>query len=397
MGEKIPHSVIIVLLLLLCITTCTGCWDRRELKDLALVAGVGFDLPARGEGVTLIAQVIDPEMLRSPQGPSRGGGDSVSSSKPYWNITSTGETIFEAVRNCTHQSPFPLFWAHCQVAIFSEQLARQGVKDYLDFLLRDYETGPYIVLLVAEEKPEDILNLDTRLRKIPAFNLEACMKHLQNATSHGLEVTLGSFTKMLASQSRAPLASLVKAVKGEQGLYFSLEETAVFNRQAQMVGKLNREETRGLLWVLGEIKGGIIVIKSPDGSSKASMEILKSKSKVKPFLENGRIGVNISVQLESALGENWAFADELKESGRVFLEQQQAAVVEKEIRMAIEKARQLDADIFGFGDRFYQTYPQQWQKLKPDWNDIFKSLEVTVEVDSRMLFSPITSRSIRNF
>ena len=36
-----------------------------------------------------------------------------------------------------------------------------------------------------------------------------------------------------------------------------------------MVGKLNDDEVRGLLWVLGEVKSGVILVSSPDGQGSA--------------------------------------------------------------------------------------------------------------------------------
>ncbi len=39
------------------------------------------------------------------------------------------------------------------------------------------------------------------------------------------------------------------------------------------------------------------------------------------------------------------------------------------------------ADIFGFGQHVKGSMPKIWKKIKPDWDSIYKSLQVDIEVD----------------
>lgn len=54
---------------------------------------------------------------------------------------------------------------------------------------------------------------------------------------------------------------------------------------------------------------------------------------------------------------------------------------------AIKKAKKNKTDIFGFGGTIEDSYPRAWLELKPDWDDYFARLDVTVKatVDFRRL------------
>ncbi len=62
---------------------------------------------------------------------------------------------------------------------------------------------------------------------------------------------------------------------------------AVF-RKDRLVGWLGKQETRGLLWVMGRVRSGIIVIEHPaDSDEYVGLEILRAKGS---FRVKGRDG-----------------------------------------------------------------------------------------------------------
>lgn len=48
--------------------------------------------------------------------------------------------------------------------------------------------------------------------------------------------------------------------------------------------------------------------------------------------------------------------------------------------LLLKKAKDLKADVFGFGEVLHKKYPQEWKELKDTWRDIFPAIEVTVDV-----------------
>lgn len=67
------------------------------------------------------------------------------------------------------------------------------------------------------------------------------------------------------------------------------------------------------------------------------------------------------------------------------LERRVAEVVRKDIEMAIFKAQEHGADVFGFGNLIFRQDPALWQELKEKWPDIFSQLEFKVQVEASIL------------
>lgn len=377
---------LILLFLLLALFLCSGCWDHHELDEITLISGAAFDLAKSKDNISLTAQIIDVGAIAT--GGKAGEGDS------FWNISSEGKTVFDAVRNCTHQSPRKLFWGHSQVIIFSQELSQKGIKEYIDFFLRDPESRNTAWIIVSEEKADEILNVKTRLENIPAMNLAQLVQG-RSATSFSVGVDLQEFATRILSKTTAPVASFIKIINDGKEKKLFLTGTAVFNNDLEMVGKLNEQETRGLLWVLGEVKSGIIVIESPDCTGKTSLEIIKASSKIQAEIKGENLKIIIKVKETGNLGEDNCSKDILDPKVWKNLEKNKAAVIHKEIMLALNKARELNTDIFGFGDTISKKYPRQWKELEPRWEEIFPSLEVEVSVESKLNLSGMTLQAIK--
>lgn len=377
----------ISLLVILSLLFINGCWDRNELDSLAIVAAVAFDTHTNNK-VLLTAQIIDVGAAGSP---SAGGG--TGAGKPYWNINSEGNTVFDAIRNTTHESPRKLFWAHNQVIIFSEELARKGIKDYLDFYLRDGDTRNTVWVVIAEGKASDILDIETRLEKIPGMHISQLIKD-RTPTSQSTGVNMHEFTHRILSDTTAPVASLLRIVKTEQEKNPDLEGTAVFNKELKMAGKLNGKETRGMLWVLGEVDSGVITVQPSGSDSKAALEILHAKSKIIPEITENNVRINIKVKMESILAEDNTDEDLLSPATWEKLSTFQAAAIRNEIKLALDKSRELNADIFGFGDSIHKKYPREWKEMKTRWEEIFPGLEINIQVDSKLRRPGLTEQTI---
>jgi len=79
--------------------------------------------------------------------------------KYFWNITGEAQTIFAATRSLSDTSPRRLFYSHNQVLVFSEELARKGIQDYIDVFIRDVEARTTEWMVVTPGKASDFLSV----------------------------------------------------------------------------------------------------------------------------------------------------------------------------------------------------------------------------------------------
>ncbi|MHB1654620.1 MAG: Ger(x)C family spore germination protein [Desulfitobacteriaceae bacterium] len=374
------RGVVFLLGILLSVTLLTtGCWNRKELDRLAIVAAVGID-KGEDQKIQLTVQVIKPGTLTSPS--SEGGS---GKEKGVWIIKSSGNTVFEAVRNFVEKSGRKLFWSHTMVIVIGENMAKDGILPVIDWFLRDHEMRLKTWVLVSQGEASEVIKGDVGLEKIPASHLERMIKEY-GALSKSVAVNLMEVTNMLISQSSHPVIGRVaKNQSGQDEEQLLLKGAGVF-RKDRLIGWLNPLETRGYLWIKGNVKSGVITIPCPEQPDKLiSLEIIRSKSKIKPRLEMGMLKYTIEVDVNSNLGEQMCTEDLANPEMIAVLEDEQRQAVEKEIVALIRKAQEeYKLDILGLGEATMREFPEEWNKVKEQWEEEFPQAEVEVKVNSRL-------------
>lgn len=370
-------------LLIICIILTlilSGCKSSRELDDLSIMIGMGIDKAETPGNVLLTAQIVKPGEIKQASTPS--GGGKAGTTNPYWNIKSSGPTVFDAVRDFTHITGKKLYISHNEVFIFGSDLAAEGVEKHLDFFLRARETRPTNLILVSAGRAGEVLNVKPEAEKFPAVNIRNLVK-ASSFTGHFKMVNLQEFTARLMSNTTAPVAPLIGIVDqgDEQAVYVS--GMAVFKGD-KMIGSLSPIESRGLLWVLNEVKSGVIDVDSPDGNGKVSLEITSVTGKMSAQIKDGNITMQVKIMEEANITNVTGTIDLTKIPVIELLQKSEADVIRNEILGAFEKAKVLDADFFGFGDKIHEQYPGEWKQLENSWDEIFPGIEVETEIECKI-------------
>lgn len=366
------------LILLLFLVLASGCWDRRELENLAVVLGMGLNLTPQGEGYEVTCQIVRAGQIQSPGGGAGGGGG--GDVKPYWILRSSGPTVFEAVRNATFQSSRRLFLSHNQVLIIGEQLARKGVLPAIDFLVRDHEPRVTQWVLLTTDEPEQILNASAGLERITALAITDLVQNYA-LTSKIQAVNLADYLETRMQKTSANTLPIIKIKETAGKKELLLDGTGVIKND-RLVGYLDPKETRGLLWVLGKVQGGLITVDVPGGQGKATFEIFTTSTSLTVEVKEDRVHVKIEVQERAGLGAQTTYAELSTPEQFKRLERRQAEVIKDEIRAAVTKAKAYKADIFGFGEYLFKHDNQKWQRLEKEWDRYFVDADVEIKVEA---------------
>lgn len=378
-----PSKKLAILIILLAIFI-TSCWNRRELPELAIVAGVGIDVGEEPETVSFTSQVIKPAKIKT-------GAEGSSEPMPYYNVTSTGRTIFEAIRKSARLIDRRLYFPHSQVIVISEEIAKKGVTQYLDLMVRDPEFRRDNFILICKGTAAGVLEAKTELGEIPGTNLYHLVRRRTGA-SLASAATLLQFIQRLMSKTTAPIASLVEI--NPEGKTLKLTGTSVFKKD-RLIGYLDEMETRGLLWVLGEVKAGIIIVKCPSGEGNVSLEVVSASGKINPQNKDGELQIEVKVGVQVHLAEQTCPGDLTKPEASDFLKKELEAEVKKEINAALSKARELNSDVFAFGNEINKKYPQLWREMEANWDEDFSKMEVVIKVEPKLTRTGMTSKTAR--
>ncbi len=388
MEKKMNFSIMKFFLCFFLLLTLSGCISAREINDLEIVIGIGVDKDENPKNILLTAQIVKENTAGEASGNGSGGGDS----KAFLNVSSRGYSIFDAVRQITHKTGNRLFISHNQAVIFGNDIAAEGLQEYIDYFLRAHEMRPTALILVAEEKASDILNIKPEAEEFPAFNI-AKLVNSYVFTSHFYKVNMKDFASCLMGATTAQLAPLVSIIQDDDGKDIYVSGMAVF-KNGKMVGKLHHDEVRGLLWVLGKVKSGVIIVSSPDEQGKAVLEIVKAKSKVTPEIEDGNIVMHIKIKEESSLSEQTTTENLADNKAFEKIQEASAEVIRQEIMAAFDISKEFNADIFGFSEMLHKKYSKEWKTIKDNWDVIYPTIELDIDIETKIIKTDLLKKPV---
>jgi spore germination protein KC len=270
----------------------------------------------------------------------------------------------------------------------------------MSFFNRRVEMRKLMYVLVTQADIEELFDLPNPIITIPSIRMEGIIRR-QHWTGFFPVVRLGDFENWMGREGRETHCAVVRVKPTEArtlrpyaGPGFTAAEPlldvevagAALFRKDKLVGFLTQKETRGLLWVLGEVRGGPLLVRCPEGDKFTSLRILRAQSRVTPEITaDGRLRVTIRIREEADLEETECKLD-VGEAGAIAeLEALQAQVITAEVMSAVRKAQEYRSDAFGFGEAFHRRYPREWRLMKERWSeDFFPAVEVKVAVDAKI-------------
>ncbi|TLS50474.1 Ger(x)C family spore germination protein [Paenibacillus antri] len=365
----------------------TGCWDRRELNELSIVAGMGLD--AKDERVQVSVQIVNPSEVAA----KNGGG---KFSPPVTTLKVTEKTTVEALRKLTVVSPRRIYTSHLRILVIGEQLARQGVIKVMDGISRNHEIRSDFYLIVAKDATaEKVLEVLTPIEKIPANKLFDTLEISDKLWAPTVKIELDRFVSDLTNPTRDPVLTGIEiagdAEKGETEEnmervypYSNLKYSGIaMFKGDKLIGWLTEEESKGYNYIMGNVKNSAGRLACPSGEGVIGVEVIRTQSDVTGKVVGGKPEIRIDLQVEEDIGEVQCDIDLLKPGTIEKLERRSNEKIKQMMESAIRKAQENQTDIFGFGDAIEDANPAAWQELKKEWDSHFTNLDVTIQVDAR--------------
>lgn len=377
--------------LLLCLSLLSaGCWNSRELSDMGIVIGMGIDKMPETNQYRVSFQIVNPGAIS--MGSRSGGGG--RGAMPVTVYSDTGHTLFSALRKTSQKVSRQLFFAHIQLIVIGESLAREGIGELFDVIERSHEFRLNSPIIISRETDaESILRMILPLESTSAKGISKRMEITTNVWAQTVNVEVKDVIKALSGPGE-PAISGVLITKDPKigGSKSNLEETklpsilvikgvALFN-QGKLVDWLDGNKARGVLWILNKMKGTVLNVPCEDKKEGTSIELIRSNTGIKVRMENGDPVFHIAIREEGNVSEVHCPVDLSKRKEIVKLQHQWADETKKEVVEAIKAAQAKKIDLFGFGDAVKRTYPKGWSKMENDWPALFAQSKIEVQVQA---------------
>ncbi|MGG4267253.1 Ger(x)C family spore germination protein [Peribacillus simplex] len=381
----------LVLLLLLIGTTFTsGCWDKKELNEMAIVSAVGVDKNKDGQLVATF-QTINPNNVA---GALQGGG---GTNPPISIYRASGDNILEMDSVASTKISRDMYFAHANLIVIGEEIAKEeGISAIFDAFERSPEFRATTRIVIARGvKARDIVETLTAIDKVTAEKIIRTIESTEKQQGGSVNINLQEVIKNLVSTGKEPVISGF-TVKGQKGKEDKMENTqssdikanpkaagiGVF-KDGKLVDWLDGDMAKGSMWVMDRIEHTNLNIDWKGKRDAITYQVIRQKTNVSIKMENGKPKAFIKVRAEGDIREANVPVNLGSPYVLIDIEKELAKDLKKEMESAIVRAQKNKSDIFGFGEIMHESHPKSWKKLESDWDDVtFPKLEAQVQVET---------------
>lgn len=376
---------ILIFALFLLFSLVAGCWSRNEIESIAIIEGMGIDVTkVNGQDkFMLTVNILRPSLAGG--GPQSGGG---SRGMPiYWRTTVIGETLSDAERSINLRIPRRVFYGHIRFVLISEEAARQGLTDIIDYLHRNRRIRPRILILLTDNKASEKLNNFSELETTIARQVQEMNDISASMASKVFIKDLLVTTDELITPGLDPIIAKIVTVDspptepgGAPIPVFRFIGGGAF-RVDKFVGWVDADETRGYLMATGKAQQGAFPFTlQSHPTADVNINMTRASGKIKVNANGQKVTANIEIRAEGDLSEYHKTNKILTDKGIKLLEKKFAEQIEKEVMKSVEKSKKLKSDYFGFGAVLYRSNPKAWENMEKQWYEILPKMTVRVKV-----------------
>lgn len=446
MSKNFVKIIVFFILLIIFINAFSESYVSHSLTNLAYVLALGIDVGEKAK-LKISAQFSKATAFDS------GGGSSDSSGQIVM-VSGEADSIFSGINLLNSYIGKELNLAHCNVVVFSEELAKNGIGTQIYSLINNEEVRPSTNIVVSKCSAYDYLdNVKPNIEKLTVQYFDTFLI-TSRLTGYISNLTIGEFYNNLSSEIKACTAILgglnatARTESSEENSESSSSENsssqnnssetsnqnsessseansepsdvitnpedltagsssvegnrgseniglAVFNGD-KLCGELTATEAISHLLIKNKVDSCIISIDNPfNNSNKVELQLYPTKkSKISVDINNNIPHISIELKLDAdilTLDEN---IDYEQENVLETFSNATKQYLEKEIYDYLNKvSKEYSTDIDNFGNKAlaYFATSSEWKDF--DWSEKFKNAEFDVNVDVTVISSLLITKT----
>jgi len=376
-GEQmfLIRKFLAALMLLMCTIFIAGCWDRKEINDIAFVIGIAVDKEEDNYRSSL--QIALPGQSGSTG--SSGGGGGTSGDKSWFMLSNTAKTLRGTTLEGQKALSRKIYYAHRRTMLIGEELARDGVAPMLDLFTR-YPLNRFSALpVVTKGAAYEVMDTDAPIEKFPSEMVrELCFLNMRNPRS------LKTFIDSILSDGVDPFLPVASKVENvpknwkDAKTNIKLDGLAVFKKD-KLVGMIDKAPADALILAMGEANAPEVMVKAPRGEGDIFIKLNENNSSLHPSVKNDKVTVTVQLYAKGVIVDNESNYGDLREKEILKLSDAIHKKIKEDIVEGVRLIQQkYHADILGIGRSIHQQLPKEWDKMKDRWDDIYPDVEVNV-------------------
>lgn len=391
----------------------TSCYDAHEINDYAYVYSIGLE---KGVKDKLRMTIQVPSFKKGNGGGQEGkdAGNGVADTQEkdgYITISLDAPTFFSGVNLVNTFLPRTVNYMHAKYMVISEDLAREGIGDYINGFIREKEIRRTLNIIVCKGPASEFIKENTPVIGTALSKTQSDMMRQSLETGLFYNVTYGEMFSESKSSYGQPIAILAavnnfdkfkdtNSAESKQfktsGDYYAGDlarigggkpeflGSAVFNGD-KMVGELNGDETRAVMIIKGKFHRGFYAFPDPMAPGKAiTLEVRQEKKPKTKIQIDGAIPViNVQIELEADIAAIQTTINYESSELKTMIEEKFKEFVKGQLDRTVKKCQKLKTDVFGYGFGLsvatkFSTI-QEWEAY--GWKEKFSTAQINTDIE----------------
>ena len=420
---KIKKILIILLIIVITAFFLTNFSSIYTIDDYAYVIAMGLD---NSDDSDLILSL----QIAIPAGSSKGSESSSSQSSSSIVSTVKCKNINGGVNLINDYLGQKLNLSYCKAMVFSEEIAKKGIGNYICTATNDIEIRPSCDIIVSKCSALDYITNSKPLLENLSSKYYEIASSSQKDTGLTRTISLMSFYNRYYDslcEPYAPLSSIEESNGGDaknevQGKTLDSDKNsdnsnggdsssssggnsessskkdvekdntnakiknqglAIF-KDDKLIGEISREETLCYMLVSGKLKDAVINIPSPfEDADYVSLNISSVHSKNKVEIKNGTPFITCNISLSARVLSSTKTSNYLSKENSLALEYATNSYLNANITDFLYKtSKELKSDFIGFGRNAVRSFKTMDDWKNYDWLNKYQNSEFNVNVNT---------------
>ncbi len=355
--------------LILILLFFTGCTQNTQLHQKLMVQGIAVDMEDEEYMVTV--QALD---FQNP----------ADKDEPNLKIVEVrGDSVFKALDEISKRTSLTAVYSQNLIVIIGEDVAKNGINNFIDFFIRHYEARPKVKLCVAEGKASEILSLkpdekpDTKPIKAKDIH-ELIPEELNSDVLH--------FVGNLKSKISDPFMACLKAEEKAGKKSVVMNGIAIFKDDI-LTEFLKENLAFGFMLMKGVPKFGSCFVETEEAGD-VTFTISKVSSKISAALDEDVPVFDINIKVGAyafSMDKNfYTYEDEYIKN---ILKEKLSDKVSEFCRLVIDNIILNQSDILNFGKILKNSNPAYFKNIDKNWKEHLRKCRFNINKDVNVVIT----------
>ncbi|MEC3884768.1 Ger(x)C family spore germination protein [Halobacillus sp. HZG1] len=362
---------------LLMLFVLSGCWDIKEIEDVGIITGMGLDVNKEKNELTMINQYVVPGKIPTQQTISQ-------QTVPYQNISQSGKTFFEIIRNNSLESNRPPNYTHLKSILSSTALFEKERADkVIDLFIRDHEFRRTTPVYLTRDPVPDILSTNPVKEFFPSIQIKSLSENSDKNNKNSKNFTIGDMSQMISEKK----SFLIPGIVLNEGKIKASGAGIIEAESSKYIGWIDSEDMEGVRYIQNTVQGGFLYLDEENvDDGPIVLEIKGSKTKFKTKVSGDKPEMTIQISTSTVLAEDWGTGRNVYNKGwKKGIEEAANTVIQRKVERVLKLAQQeYQIDFLNLSKWVNIHEPKYWKEHKKEWNEIFPDMDFKVEITTEV-------------